>query len=240
MFVFLLILSMVLPTRRRTVRRPRRTNFVTKASFRLQLLGSKFQPVSNPRQIAPRPWKQQVLVFQGTGNSTFTDAALIAGVATQNHITVNTDWEITVRIIKASAWQEVPRVTSNNVPDPLNAPFTVTFLGVYSEGDITVLSDYAAPTQFARVGYRWPKDHQTIVLAASPATTLIKMLPTDTDQSWVLHVELLWTTQPSADRQSRIVGSEVNIGTYENLRMQSSTTSVSSSFAALALDETTL
>lgn len=227
---------MVLPRRPRTIR-PAKSNFLTKASFRKQLLGTKFQPVSNPRQIAPRPWKQQVLVFQGTGNSSFTDATLIAGVKTQNHITVDTNWEITVRVIKASAWQEVPRVTATNIPDPLNAPFTVTFLGVYSEGDITVLSDYAAPTQFARVGYRWPKDHQTIVLAANPATTLIKLLPTDTDQTWVLHVELLWTTQPTADRNTKIVGSEVNIGAYETLRMQQPSTSFTSSFSALSIDD---
>lgn len=169
-------------------------NFMTKRNFITQTRGKKLNPRADPPSVIVRPWKSQILVFFGTGSKTFTDSTITAGIATQNAIAIATGTTFSVRLQRVYLWQEIPLNSTTNVPQPLRSPISLKIHSIVGENDETVISDYGTSIRYAKCGYLWPSSQRITPLVTAGPDKILTVSPTDTDQTWILHVHVLWTT----------------------------------------------
>lgn len=208
------------PARSNRSRGTRRSKLVTRTALRNVLRGTKLRCRADPSPVIIRPWKPQVLVFLGTGTKTFKDADVTQGILTQNGIaTLTADTAVVFRPQSFYFWQEVPLNSTTNVPAPLKSPVTLYVHSIIGEGDQTVMTDVGTNVRYAKIAYRWPEASQTTTLSANSIDQILTVSPTDTDQTWILHLHVLWTTQPTSQISRGVQGSALNIIDFQRLSL---------------------
>lgn len=165
-------------------------------------------PRIDPPAVLPTRWNGARLVFFGTGSKVFTDTTIIAGLGTQLHITPTPPAGFVYRVQEARVWLEI---TPNN---PLKAPLQCRFHSVFGENFLSIQADYGGEVRYARCGYSWPVSDQVATLSGSTVDLILEVLPTDTAQNWVLHLDVLWSLQLPGE-----AAEEYLVEDFENLAL---------------------
>lgn len=136
-----------------------------------------------------------VVAINGSGVKSITDTDIVAAIQKQLGFAVSSGFQLAFRLYRIRVYQEVPRDTAKAQPTPLKAPFTVAIWPAYSEAPISIQSDWAgSETRYARIGYHMPHAQTVIPLTGSVKTVLLRVTPTDTDDSWLAMFDISWST----------------------------------------------
>lgn len=189
---------------RRGIGRVVRAIAPTKRSVSNRLKGIEFTPKVDPPRINPRPWKLQTLSFIGKGIKIFKDTDVSAAILKQNCLSLAdiTKYRLIFRLFTIKLWQQIPRLADTGTPTSLKSPITLRCFSLVGEGNISIQTDVATETRYARLGYRWPATETIICLSSTGSDELFTIAPVDTDQSWTVHLSVCWTTDDVSSSMS--------------------------------------
>lgn len=166
-----------------TNRKNRAKRFVTRNELNILSHGIKFNPPSHPKVKTISPWWAAVVAVGGSSDATIT-ANHIANTFRDQFGLYKTDAthriDIALRVIRMSMYS----LTAGR-------PISVCCHGIASSDFNTVLEDWPAQVQLARVGYQWPLADQTHVLDDASTKVVLKV-DVRKEALWLGYLHILW------------------------------------------------